>query len=276
MIYALNLNPKTTIETCVHLAVKIAAAVYILYKVWLLLFRDRLFGLWDRLLTPPSRGESQPAEKRQAVSVVSRAAHVVLTDPRKVEPEPVGTIPLEPTGFTGQEEPVTAEDVDVPELPYIPSPDELDIPPLDDNEMSSSGVTYEDLSNAMDVLRNGTQEGFKRLMAAKTIYEIRDTEILDLIIGEISDAVAVDNLLKECLDGDGLLLKKREYLSSNITNKICSSGLLWSVSHFPSVRTSGARRLSRHRTARHYRSRYVPGLPFRHVLRVPSSRLLYV
>ena len=36
-------------EYYINLTVRAVAAGYILYRVWIILFRERLFGLWDRI-----------------------------------------------------------------------------------------------------------------------------------------------------------------------------------------------------------------------------------
>jgi hypothetical protein len=195
-------------ETCFYLAVKIAASAYILYKVWLLLFRDKLFGLWDRILTPPAGKGTRPAEMRPARPVLGATGRVILEDPRKAKPDPVSTTGLEQTGFIGMEEPVSADDVEAPEPPYVPSEDELDIPPPDDNAMSS-GVSFEDLGNVVDVLKNGSRDEVRLVKAAKTAYDIQDTEIMETLVREVCRADEIGSLIKSYLDADGLPLKKR-------------------------------------------------------------------
>ncbi|MDR2883343.1 MAG: DUF4122 domain-containing protein [Alistipes sp.] len=117
---------------------------------------------------------------------------------------------LEPTGFIGRDEPVAAEDVESPESSEMPSDDDLygDEPPLGDGGVSS-GVSYEELSDAVEVLVTDTRNEARRTKAAKTLYDIQGTEILDFIVREVCGADAIDTLLKECLDGDGFPLKRK-------------------------------------------------------------------
>lgn len=197
-------------ENYFHLAVKIAAATYILYKVWILLFRDRLFGLWDRIPVrekKPAAKSVKPVENRSGGAVLGRTNKILLADPRKTEPEPVATTDLEPTGFIGREEPLADDDIESPAPPYIPSDDEIDVPPPDDNGMSS-GVTFDELSDAVDVLARGTTDEAMRTKAAKTLYDLQGTEVLDLIMREVCQDDAIERLRQECLDGDGLPIKK--------------------------------------------------------------------
>jgi hypothetical protein len=196
-------------ETYIYLATKITVAAYILYKVWNALFRDRLFGLWDRIPVKKTPRVAKSTARRPKGAVVGRTNIVLLDDPRKVA-EPVATTDLEPTGFIGQEEPMLAEDVNGPESPEVPSQDELyeDAPPPDENEMSASGTSFEEMSDAADVLVRGSTDNERRVKAAKTLHDIQNTEILDFLVREVCSSDAVESLLKECLDGDGFPLKK--------------------------------------------------------------------
>ncbi len=202
----------TLIETYLYPTVKIVGVAYLIYRVWVIVFRYRLFGLWDRLFAKPGtrmpRKEEKVTAAHRAVSVMGPAKHVILTDPRKREPEPVATTDLEQTGYIGEQEPVTADDVEIPEPPYIPSEDELDIPPPDDNAMSS-GLSFEDLNNTVDVLKNGTRDEVRLVKAAKTAYDIQDTEIMDILVREVCGADDIESLITGCLDPDGIPLKKR-------------------------------------------------------------------
>ncbi len=214
-------------------AVKIAAVGYTLYKVWCLLFGEKVFRLWDRTLTKSRRPTTTPKVAKPVGTMPTQPEHSImgtakferLEDPFKnrpkpkprpkpqSEPEPVSTTALEPTGFIGEEKPVSTDDFDAPEPPYIPSEDELDIPPPDDNELFSSGISFEDLGNAVEVLTTDVRDETRRLNAAKTVYHIQNTELEEFFTTEVSDREAVKNLLKECLDTDGFPLKKHNSLA---------------------------------------------------------------
>ncbi len=196
-------------EPYFYLAVRLAVAAYILCKVWNLLFRDRMFGLWDKLLTPAAAKKPRLAERKATGTVLGPTNRVLLDDPRKTEPEPVATTDLELTGFIGQEEPVTADDVEGPEQPYIPSEDELDMPPPDDNEMTSSGVSFEDLDDAARVLKHGSTDEKLCLNVASTLYDIRNTEVMELFVREVCPAEVIENHIKGWVDADGFPHKKR-------------------------------------------------------------------
>jgi hypothetical protein len=204
-------------ESYFYLAVRIAVAAYILYKVWNLLFRDRLFGLWDRIpireKRPAPPKEAKPVGARSKGAVLGRTNIVLLDDPRRASPEPVATTDLEPASYIGQDKPIPTEDINSPEPPEVPSDDELyeDAPPPDENEMSS-GVAFEDLSDAAEVLMNGITDETQRVKAAKTLYDIQNTEIMEMLVREVCSVDAIEGLFKECLDGDGFPINKRNSL----------------------------------------------------------------
>lgn len=176
-------------ENYFHIAVKLAAAGYILWKIWNAIFSRRLYGFWEWALGRARATE--PVVAQTVAEIIGRTNIVLLDDPR----EPVASIELEPLE---QATPVSPEDV---ETPYIPSEEELNISPPDENEMSS-GVAFDDLSAAADVLTRGTTDDERRIKAAKTVYDIQNTEALDFLVREVSNAAAIGNLLN-CLDADG-------------------------------------------------------------------------
>lgn len=205
-------------EAHIHFTIKLAIVVWVLYKVWLLLFRDRLFGLWDRLLTPKAPQQPAPVAKAATVadpvSIMGPSKRVILADPRKpAEPQPVATTDLEPTGFIGEEQPPSPDEIEAPEPPYIPSDDELDIPPPDDNELFSSGVSFDDLDNVFDVLKNGSRDETRLVKAAKTAYDIQNTEIMEMLVSEVCREADIVRLIEGYLDTDGFPLPRRSSIA---------------------------------------------------------------
>lgn len=194
-------------EAHFYTAVEIVAAVYLLHKVWKALFRERLFGLWEWMLSTAEQRAAESPEAPPPASVLGRTNKVVLEDPRSALPEPVGSIDLEPTGFIGQDEPVEPEEIEGSEAPCIPSDDELEDAPAPDPNELSAGLSYEEISQAADVLVNGTKDEAQRLKAAKTLYDLQNTQLYDFIAGEISRETEIKNLFHDCLDVEGFPLK---------------------------------------------------------------------
>lgn len=80
------------------------------------------------------------------------------------------------------------------------------------DEDFSTGMTYEDMMNAVGVLtgenRNTNDE--KVIRTVKSIYDIRQTEIFDFFTTEVSNIELVESLFKECLDEYGEPLPQRK------------------------------------------------------------------
>ena len=80
------------------------------------------------------------------------------------------------------------------------------------DEDFSTGMTYEDMMNAVGVLtgenRNTNDE--KVIRTVKSIYDIRQTEIFDFLTTEVSNIELVESLFKECLDEYGEPLPQRK------------------------------------------------------------------
>jgi hypothetical protein len=74
--------------------------------------------------------------------------------------------------------------------------------------LSMTDMLFADLADAAEVLVSGTTDEARRVRAAKTLYNLQNTEILDFIVREVCSADTIESLFKECLDGDGFPLKK--------------------------------------------------------------------
>ena len=82
------------------------------------------------------------------------------------------------------------------------------------DEDFSTGMTYEDMMNAVGVLteENRNMNDEKVIRTVKSIYDIRQTEIFDFFTTEVSNIELVESLFKECLDeyGEPLPQRKKE------------------------------------------------------------------
>ena len=134
---------------------------------------------------------------------------MLLADPKAAAlPITAGADP-QPAGYIGQEEGLTDEDIesDYEPSPPVPSDDELYEEPSGyptDAELSS-GVSFEEIGEAVDVLKApaGVDEQTKTRVA-RTLYNIQNTDMLDFITREVCATDVIDDLLSDCLDGDGL------------------------------------------------------------------------
>lgn len=77
----------------IYSIVKLIIAGHVLRQVWFLLFRDHLFGLWDRLLMPAHKPAQQQKSVLDNEEVVGKTQTRYLDDPDN--PQPVAFIPME-------------------------------------------------------------------------------------------------------------------------------------------------------------------------------------
>lgn len=203
-------------ETYLHFVVKSIVAFHVLRQLWIVLLRGRLFGVWrlskkqDQPEDDPDRLPAEPVAEPDDGEVVGRTQSVYLKDP-DADPEPVWSDELEPTGFIGRDEEISADDVEVQDLTRTAAdvlPEEERFEVLDRNAPGleaefSTGLTFEKLANAVGVLTDATGDEDKVVEAAKTLYDVRQTDLFEFFTTQISNKEMVERLLHECLDEEG-------------------------------------------------------------------------
>ncbi len=197
-----------------YLAVRLAVAGYILYKVWVLLFRDRLFGLWDRIPVRKPRNEreakpSAPARKG-AAQVVGRARGTYLANPAPAL-EPIPLVPVGPE--TDDTDEGQDEDFEIGPDMDRPSDEELygagnEQPRVTDY---STGWTFEQLTDAVAYAANPVEDDEDRkVRAAETFMLLRGTDLFDVIQRDVGNEGGVDRVIAECFDANGERLPRRK------------------------------------------------------------------
>ena len=211
-----------------HMVVKAIVTIYVLYKLWYWLFRGGAMKYWQRIPVRPPKAKPgkavQAASAGKAEAVVGRTKVVYLEDP-KAGPSAVASEDLEPTGFIGQDEDISADDVETDYRPRESAPvpgieelyDEPDGYPAGDE--ISSGMSFEQIGEAVSVLTKQVIDEDKKGRAAQTLYDLQNMDIFDFITSEVSNAIAVENLLKDYLDSNGEPKSKSEnILTEEIIN----------------------------------------------------------
>lgn len=200
-----------------YFAIKIGCIAYLLYRLWVVLFRYQLFGFWDMVLpqkTPPIR-KSKASSIDIDEDVLGRTTVVYLDDPDLAATVPEHSEELPPSDFIGEEKDITPEEVEdtlSTEQPYIPSEEEL----YDDGEGQpldtdfSRGLTFEEITNVVNVLSTKTGNDEQVIEAARTIFDVQHTDLFQFFTTQVSNADAVEKLLTECLDYDGRPLPQRQ------------------------------------------------------------------
>lgn len=198
-------------ENYLNLAVRITVAGYVLYRAYVVLFRHRLFGFWDKI--PVRIKAAKPAEKIIKASsrdrtVVRKIEGDYIPEPqKKQEPVPVEVEDAVPEVLSDIDLGLNQDDndIEVTEV-YTPTADELydldDEYPAPDLDFSS-GLTYEQLQQTIGYMSSPTKDEQLKVNAAETLITIRNTDIFNFIETEVSNADAIGSLFDECLDETG-------------------------------------------------------------------------
>jgi hypothetical protein len=200
-----------------YLAVKIAAAEYILYKVWLLLFRDRLFGLWDRIPVREPRTKtgtkSTAPVRKNIVHVVGRAQGSYIEDPAPPMP-PVPVIPVVPEVAGGGNDIQEDQGEQFEVGPSIERPSDAELYGAGNEQPQvtdfSTGWTYEQLTDAVSFAAAPVNDEQRMVRAAETFMLLRGSDLFDVIQRDIGNAGSVDRVIAECFDPDGNRLPRRK------------------------------------------------------------------
>lgn len=206
----------------IYFAVRVGCTLYLLYRLWDALFRQRLFGIWNRLLEaePPA---TQTAEKTKDPElsdndVLGKTHLVYLEDPEVAATIPMRSEDLPPSDFIGEEEDILTDAVEdtLSNTSAItpPSDKELyeDAEPTPLDTEFSRGLTYDEISNAVGVLMTATPDADKTFAAAQTIFNLKNTDLFEFFTMQVSNTAAVERLLAECLDNTGQPLPTRKFV----------------------------------------------------------------
>lgn len=216
------------VETYIHFTVRLLVCGYVLYRVWIIVFNQKLFGLWDRIPVRSPKDTPKPfitvVTEKDLSDVVGKTTVVYLEDPELAAKVPVRTEKLEPSDYIGEEPDISDEEVES-ELSAPPvTPEEIqeeqerfemadDLAPALDPDFST-GLTYEEMANAVGVLTDATTDEQKIIDAAKTIHNIKDTDLYEFITHQVSNQDNVESLMRDCLDEGGNPLPRRRSKNS--------------------------------------------------------------
>ena len=211
-------------EAYLYFTVKLAVFGYVLYRIWIILFKERLFGLWDRIPVHAKKDFTEPVietvKEKGATDVVGKTTVVYLEDPELAAKVPAHSEKLEPSGFIGEEPDISGDDVEsdlqtknltreemLEEQERFETADDL-APGIDPD--FSTGLTYEQMANAIGVLTVSTDNEQQIIEAAKTIHSIKDTDLFEFFTNQVSNLDNVEKLMSDCLDDDGTPLPVRK------------------------------------------------------------------
>ena len=199
-------------ETLIYWMVKVIATVYLLYRTARFLFGQRKTRLW-LFLTPQIKEKEKtdvsPAKPEAAVyAVVGKSQTTYLTETPQAKTgtvEPAFSEDLQQLPAYEEEPDITATDVD-DSLDGEEIAEEDRFLPLDtvaDDGEFSTGMTFEQLSDTLDVVR-GKQTGAAGLQAAaRILYENRGSTLFDFLAAQAENEQVIEALLREHLDDSG-------------------------------------------------------------------------
>ncbi|GHU57536.1 hypothetical protein FACS189411_11380 [Bacteroidia bacterium] len=202
-------------EHLIYLVVKVLAAACLLRGVLRFLFGVKGKSLW-RFLTPAKKAGETPALSKPVHynNVVGKSQTVYLEEPPKEKTkaiEPVFSEDLEKE--EAEEEPEAAAG-DVEDNLYEPPLSEEDrFIPLDtgpDSEAVSTGMTYEQISEALDVVRGKKADGAAESDVARMLYEIQGSDLFNFLSAQAENEALVEKLIKENMDNAGVPLTENK------------------------------------------------------------------
>lgn len=218
-------------EHTFYLTVRALVVVYVLYRLYVIVYKRRFYGFWEFLpalreflLEKKEGGKTEdvtvPVKPEPFSPVIGKTTVVYLEDPSSVTVAPVLTEQLETTGYIGEEKDISPDEVEselTPPLEKILDKEEYyehldENAPGEDPELST-GLTYQQLSQAVDVLSSSSLENKKDeevIEVARTLYAIRGTDMFQFFASQVGNIALVEQLLEEYLDGDGQPLPKRK------------------------------------------------------------------
>ena len=199
-------------EHTVYLIVKGLSTVYILYNVYRFLSGQRAANFW-RFMMPEIKAKETPAApqakpEQTAYSIVGKSQTVYLEEPPKEETkavEPAFSEDLQKIP-SYEEEPDTvaddveynpgsqsAEDILSEEERFIP----FDSPP---EEGESTGMTFEQISEALDVVQGRLADNAGKAATARILYETEGSDLFNFLAAQAENEALIEKLLRENLD----------------------------------------------------------------------------
>lgn len=215
--------------TKIYLTVNIICTVYILYRLWIFLFRRKAEGLWDRLYRWAriirimmwrlhKRQMVAKAERKKRVivrnqkkkkdaaavvpsthcEVIGKTKSVYIPDPKKAK-EPVRSEPLPESDFIGEDDDISADDVDdILEPVEDEDLQELMEPGLSEADPDfSQAMTYDDINNMVAVASGANKDEDAAIRTVETLYSIRQSDIYEFILSESDNKDRIERLMNE-------------------------------------------------------------------------------
>lgn len=209
------------IETIIYLIVKIVCVMYILSDLWVFIFRRGINGLWNRLFDKTDRIDCGNSDRGEDVvfaedadnEVMGKSKIIYYLDSDATRNTPNRSLELKEIEVKIEDD-INPDDVedDFVSQTFLTEDDRLELMNsegmIPDPDFDTS-LTFEEMSDIVDVLKSDSPDERKSILAATTIHhKLADTVIFDFLVNKVSNEDMVNRLLGECLDENGKPLAK--------------------------------------------------------------------
>ncbi|MDR0349483.1 MAG: DUF4122 domain-containing protein [Tannerella sp.] len=199
-------------EYFIYSIIKSLSAAYLLHRVFRFLFREQARDFW-RFLTPetPIKGKTAvPVTETAPYNMVGKSQTVYLEELPKEQVkaiEPLFSEDLQQSPSYEEEPDIANEDVDGSlnedrisgEDRFIPLDTDMD----NGDFPSSTGMTYEQISQALDVVQGRQTDDAGRQATARILYETEGSDLFNFLTAQAENEAIVERLIKENLDNNG-------------------------------------------------------------------------
>lgn len=211
-----------SIEMIIYLIVKIVCVMYILSDLWVFIFRRGINGLWNRLFDKTDRIDCGNSDRGEDVvfaedadnEVMGKSKIIYYLDSDATRNTPNRSLELKEIEVKIEDD-INPDDVedDFVSQTFLTEDDRLELMNsegmIPDPDFDTS-LTFEEMSDIVDVLKSDSPDERKSILAATTIHhKLADTVIFDFLVNKVSNEDMVNRLLGECLDENGKPLAKR-------------------------------------------------------------------
>lgn len=207
----------------IYIIVRFAVIFWALFRLWHWLHHGPITKLWAKIPVRSPKPEPEPEPEPEKISLPRKAKKsvvgvthaIILEDPRSATPPVVASEELEQTGYIGKDEDISAEDIETDyqpaEMPPKPSDDELygDEGAYAPDPALSSGMSFEQIGDAVNVLTTEGADEQRMARTAKTVYDLQNTPIYEFMTKEVCSAERLENLVKSFIDDQGEIIVKK-------------------------------------------------------------------
>lgn len=155
--------------------------------------------------------------------MIGKTKSVYIPDPKKAK-EPVRSEPMPESDFIGEDDEISADDVDdILEPMEDEDLQELMEPGLSEADPDfSQAMTYDDINNMVAVASGANKDETDTIRAVETLYSIRQSDIYEFILSESDNKDRIERLMNERFDEKEAPNKHSERLEAQ------TSGFDWS------------------------------------------------